>query len=64
MDDTIKKLLIGLRVKTKEDHKYIQVSKRQIGIVTNVWHTEVTVKFKKRKRPVTFLASELKRVNE
>jgi hypothetical protein len=58
-------LLIGLRVKCKENHTYLKVTKYMIGkIVSCTDNGTIFVKFKGQKRNIGFLTDELKRVDK
>jgi hypothetical protein len=52
----------GDKVKTIEDHDYLRITNRQVGVVTSVSNSyDVNVKFRSCKYDIIFQPSELKR---
>lgn len=58
------KLKLGDKVKTVENHKYLSITKRHVGIVVDIHDiTSITVKFKSQKQgTIIFYIDELKKV--
>jgi hypothetical protein len=51
-----------MKVKTIEDHDYLRITRRQVGVVTSVSDScGVEVKFRNHKTVILFQPSELKR---
>jgi hypothetical protein len=61
-NESLTSLFFDVKVRSKEDHKYLGVTKRQVGVIVSVYEDQVSVRYKNKPNTLLFQASELRRV--